>query len=155
MSGRYPSVAEKNDDKVVQFPGTEEKAEMSDKEAKKIAIQSRPRGMSKPEQKVWEMDVPAYVKIDRIKPHFTRFFREYCVVIARMEETKAFLDQEDVGWTYTTVGRNGAQHKNRPEVAQYNDDWRKLNSLINQIGGSPATDQRFNNLQPGLFDDLY
>jgi len=155
MAGRYPAVAEDKTNKVVQFPGADQSKEISDKDAKKIAIQSRPRGMSKSEQKVWETDLPSYVKINRFKPHYIRFFRQYCEVIARMEETRAWLDDENNGWVYTTVGRNGAQHKSRPEVAQYNDDWRKLNSLINQIGGSPATDQRFNNLQPGLFDEIY
>lgn len=151
MAGRYPQVAE-DQDKIVQFPGTENK-EMSDDEARDIAIKSRPRGMSKAEQKVWETDIPEYVKISRFKPHFIRFYKEYCAVIARMEENRAFLDKNE--WKYTTVGRNGVQHKTRPEASQYNDDWRKLNSLLNQIGGSPATDQRFNNLQPGLFDDIY
>lgn len=155
MSGRYPKLAEQSQDKVVVFPGSEKSKEMTDKEAKSAAVKARPRGMSKLEQKVWDTDLPEYVKIGRFKQHYLRFFREYCVVVARMEETKAYLDQEDIGWTYTTVGRNGAQHKSRPEVAQYNDDWRKLNSLINQIGGSPATDQRFTNLQPDLFDDIY
>ena len=155
MAGRYPQLAETTTNTVVQFPSADQNKEISDKEAKNIAIQSRPRGMSKPEQKVWETDIPEYVKINRFKNHFIRFFKEYCVVIARMEATLSYLNSKDVGWKYTTVGRNGAQHKSRPEVAQYNDDWRKLNSLINQIGGSPATDQRFNNLQPGLFDDIY
>jgi hypothetical protein len=153
MSGRYPSVAEKQSEKVVQFPGADENKEMSDEEAKNIAIQARPRGMSKVEQNVWESDIPPYVKINRFKPHFIRFFKEYCIVVARMELTKLSLDTS--GWTYVSEGRNGKQRKNSPGVAQYNDDWRKLNSLINQIGGSPATDQRFNNLQPGLFDDIY
>jgi phage terminase small subunit len=153
MAGRYPQLAEDTTSKVVAFPGAEEKSEMSDQEAKKIALQSRPRGMSKQEQKVWETDIPAYVKINRLKAHFIRFFKEYCIVVARMEITKANLDK--VGWQYKTTGRNGDQFKAQPGVAQYNDDWRKLNSLINQLGGSPATDKRFDNLQPGLFDDLY
>jgi phage terminase small subunit len=155
MAGRYPQLKEQQDQTVVPFPGADQSNEIGDAEAKNIAIKSRPRGMSKPEQKVWEADMPEYVKINRFKPHFIRFFKEYCVVIARMEATLSHLNSPEVGWIYTTIGRNGAQHKARPEVAQYNDDWRKLNSLINQIGGSPATDQRFSNLQPGLFDELY
>ncbi len=154
MAGRYPAVVADTANKVVQFPKTtEQSAEMSDKDAKKLAIKSRPRGMSKAEQVIWNNDIPEYVKINRFKPHYIRFFKEYCVVVARMEAAVAYL--EDQGWKYTTEGRNGIQHKTRPEVSQYNDDWRKFNSLINQLGGSPATDQRFNNLQPGLFDDLY
>lgn len=154
MAGRYPAVVADTANKVVQFSKTtEQSAEMSDKDAKKLAIKSRPRGMSKAEQVVWNNDIPEYVKINRFKPHYIRFFKEYCVVVARMEAAVAYL--EDQGWKYTTEGRNGIQHKTRPEVSQYNDDWRKFNSLINQLGGSPATDQRFNNLQPGLFDDLY
>ncbi|MBG9991590.1 P27 family phage terminase small subunit [Pseudoalteromonas sp. NZS37] len=153
MAGRYPAVAEDTTNKVVKFPNAAENKEISDKDAKKIAIKSRPRGMSKAEQQVWNNDMPEYVKINRFKPHYVRFFKEYCIVIARMEAALAYLEEHD--WKYTTEGRNGIQHKTRPEASQYNDDWRKLNSLINQIGGSPATDQRFNNLQPGLFDDVY
>lgn len=154
MSGRYPAPVE-DKTTIVPFPGNDQKKEISDDDAKLLAKQSRPRGLSKEQQKIWDNDVPAYVKINRFKPHYIRFFKEYCIVVARMESTLDYLNSPDVGWKYTTIGRNGEQHKSRPEVAQYNDDWRKLNSLINQIGGSPATDQRFNNLQPDLFDDLY
>lgn len=155
MAGRYPAPAESTADKVVNFPGTDQTKAMSDEEALKIANNALPRGLSDAEREIWQTDVPAYVKVNRFKDHFIRFYREYCIVIARMEENKAYMDDPLNGWTYMTKGRNGIQVKSRPEVAQYNDDWRKLNSLINQIGGSPATDQRFNNLQPSLFDDIY
>lgn len=152
MGGRYPVVAD-NTAKVVQFPEQQNHSEMSDDEAKKIAISKMPRGFTPLQKKIWKSDIPEYVKINRFKDHFIRFYKEYVVLLARMEETLAYLNQENVGWKYTTSGRNGIQHKTRPEAAQYNDDWRKFNSVINQIGGSPATEQRFNNMQPSLFDD--
>lgn len=154
MSGRYPVIKNENEPKVVNFP-TQTSHEISDKEALSEARKLMPRGMSKDEQKVWKADIPSYIKLGRFKPHFTRFYREYCIVVARMDQFLNLLNQPDVGWKYVTTGRNGAQHKTRPEAAQYNDDWRKLNSLINQIGGSPATDQRFTNLKAGSGDDLY
>jgi len=34
-----------------------------------------------------------------------------------------------------------------------NDDWRKWNSLVAQLGLSPATELRFNDKQGSLFGD--
>jgi len=125
----------------------------SDEDVKKQAKKSRPRGLSKPEQLVWNRVVPEFIRAGRFKPLYIDFFKNYSVVVARMEKFLEYLNREGVGWKYSTEGRNGVQHKTRPEAAQYNDDWRKWNSMVNQLGMSPATDMRFHNLQPDLFSD--
>ncbi len=152
MGGRYPVVEEASN--VVQLPGTEEKnIDISDDDAKKQAKEFRPRGLSTAERKVWDRVVPEFVKAGRFKPLYQDFIKNYCVVVARMDKFLEDLDEN--GWKYTTHGRNGVQHRPRPEAAQYNDDWRKWNTLVNQLGMSPATDQRFHNIQPDMFNDPY
>ena len=151
MSGRYPEVKEGGN--VVSFPasGAVEDKQLTLPDAKKQSKQYKPRGLKKDEQKVWDRVVPEIILAGRFKPFFVEFFKNYAVVVARMETFLEFLNDEANGWNYTTCGRNGEQHKTRPEAAQYNDDWRKWNSMINQMGMSPATDQRFHSLQPDLF----
>ena len=151
MAGRYAQV--KDDPKVVQMPGTEQADELSEEDVKKQSKDNRPRGLRSDERRVWDRVVPEFIRAGRFKPLYIDFFRNYCVVVARMESSLEYLNQDSVGWKYTTEGRNGIQHKTRPEAAQYNDDWRKWNSMVNQLGMSPATDQRFHNLQPDLFSD--
>ena len=151
MAGRYAAVPTQSN--VVEFPNSGDKKEMSDAEVKKISKAAKPRGLKKEEQQVWDRVMPEIIRAGRFKPLFIEFFKNYCVVVARMEAFLIFLENNE--WKYTTEGRNGIQHKTRPEAAQYNDDWRKWNSLINQMGMSPATDQRFHSMQPDLFDDLY
>lgn len=149
---RYPEI--KPVDNVVPLHGSDASTTISDEELKKQSKQHKPRGLSRAQAKVWDRVMPEFIRAQRFKPLFLDFYRQYCVVVARMEETLDLL--EDIGWSYTTEGRNGVQHKPRPQAAQYNDDWRKWNSLVNQIGMSPATDQRFHNHQPDLFeDDIY
>lgn len=154
MAGRYPAL--KEDPKVVQFPGTaasDSKKELTPQELRKLAREHKPRGLTKEQQAVWNRVMPEFIQAGRFKTLYIEFFRMYCVTVARMEENLEYLER--AGWKYTTEGRNGTQHKTRPEAAQYNDDWRKWNSMVNQIGMSPATDQRFHGIQPDLFDDLY
>jgi hypothetical protein len=143
-----------DDSKVVDFPGAAPSRQMSDEEAQAKALELRPKGLSAAERKIWAEDIPDLIKLGRVKRHHRQFFRQYVIVVARIDRLNRFLSKE--GWTYTTEGRNGIQNRARPEAAQLNDDWRKLNSMINQVGGSPATDQRFNNLQAELpFEDPY
>lgn len=153
MAGRYPTVKENDTaSNVVSLPGVDQKA-VSSEEAQAKSSNHRPRGLSKDQRKIWDRVVPEFILEGRFKPIYIEFFKNYCVVVARMEAALEYLDESE--WKYTTHGRNGVQHKTRPEAAQYNDDWRKWNSMVNQIGMSPATDQRFHNLQPDLFNDPY
>ena len=151
MAGRYPEVKDKSN--VIQMPGVGDQKELSDDEIKKKSKEARPRGLRKDEQRVWDRVVPEFIRAGRFKPLYFEFFKNYCVVVSRMDRFLEYLDQENVGWKYTTEGRNGIQEKTRSEASQYNDDWRKWNTMVNQLGMSPATDQRFHNLQPDLFGD--
>jgi phage terminase small subunit len=151
MGGRYPKVAESADSNVYQFPGSTEAKSLSEKDIKDLVRKHRPKDLTKEQGKVWLRVMPEFIRAGRFKPLFVEFFKQYAVVVERMERQLTYLDH--MGWKYVTEGRNGEQHKTRPEASQYNDDWRKWNSLVNQIGMSPATDQRFHNLQPDLFDD--
>ena len=115
------------------------------------AKEMKPRGLSRAEKKVWDRIAPELSRLGRLRPHYVDFIEQYCVVKVRMDELRTFLDKED--WSYITSGRHGIQHKSRPQVAQLNDDWRKWNSLVAQLGISPATELRFNDKQGSLFDD--
>lgn len=153
MPGRYPDVKQDvSVSNVVSLPGVDQNS-MSGEDAQVKSTEYRPRGLSKEQRKVWDRVVPEFILEGRFKNIYVEFFKNYCVVVARMEAALVYLEAND--WKYITVGRNGEQHKTRPEAAQYNDDWRKWNSMVNQIGMSPATDQRFHNLQPDLFNDPY
>lgn len=152
-NGRYPAIKEKPSN-VVGFPGANEK-QISDSEVKQICKLHKPRGLSKPQQRVWDRTLPEVIRAGRFKPLYVDFYKQYAVTVERMERLLDFLDHPDNGWKYTTQGRNGTQHRPRPEAAQFNDDFRKWQSLQNQIGMSPATDQRFTNMQPDLFDEIY
>jgi phage terminase small subunit len=138
---------------VVQFPVADQQVAKSEAEIKKDTKAFKPRGLSREQQKVWERTVPEFIRIGRFKSYYVDFFREYCVVVCRMETFLIYLELE--GWKYTTEGRNGEQHRPRPEAAQYNDDWKKWKWLTEQLGMSPAADERFHSMQPDLFDDIY
>lgn len=148
MVGRYPeSVVAKHP----SFDQGKAAAEENTAKHKEFAKSLMPRGMSTDEKRVWNRLSPELVKLGRLKPHHVDFVQEYCVVKVRMDTTRTMLDKLD--WTYITTGRHGTQHKSRPEVAQLNDDWRKWNSLVAQLGLSPATELRFNDKQGSLFGD--
>lgn len=151
MAGRYPSA-----DNVAQHPAFEEGAAASAENHEKhlaIAAGLCPDGLDTARRRVWDRVAPELSKAGRLKPLFIDFVAEYCEIKVRMDQARAYLDSEGIGWKYKTVGRHGHQLKARPEVAQYNDDWRKWNTLVNQLGLSPATELRFNDRQGSLFDD--
>ncbi|WP_339617215.1 P27 family phage terminase small subunit [uncultured Gilvimarinus sp.] len=149
MAGRY-----KGESNIATHPAFDQGAAASAENDEYHAGRAKdlmPKKMATAERAVWRRIAPELSKLGRLKPHFVDFVQEYCIVKVRMDETRCSLDKND--WTYVTVGRHGAQHKSRPEVAQLNDDWRKWNSLVAQLGLSPATELRFNDKQGSLFDD--
>lgn len=149
MAGRYP-----NDNQVSKHPAFDEGSE---KAAENIALHQeraaelRPATLNADEGVIWDRITPELSRSGRLKVLFVDFIEQYCVVKARMDGLRTELDDEQ--WVYMTQGRHGIQWKSRPEVAQFNDDWRKWNSLIAQLGLSPATELRFNDKQGSLFDD--
>jgi P27 family predicted phage terminase small subunit len=150
MAGRYPQST------VAKHPAYEQGAAAvadNDEVHKERAKKLLPRGMSTNEKRVWNRIAPELSKLGRLKKHYVDFVQEYCIIKVRIDDARAELDE--IEWTYVTTGRHGTQRKSRPEVAQYNDDWRKWNSLVAQIGLSPATELRFNDKQGSLFEDEF
>lgn len=146
MAGRY------KESNVAQLPSVEHDKAHHERHLA-IAKDLTPDELGKSEQKVWLRLAPELSKQGRLKRHFVDFIAEYCIVKVRLDGWRVHLDKND--WTYETVGRHGVQMKSRPEVAQLNDDWRKWNSLVAQLGLSPATELRFNDKQGNLFDDEF
>lgn len=150
MAGRY------KESNVATHPAYDQGQAASaenDEKHTQIAKDLMPRGLSAEEKRVWKRLAPELSKLSRLKKHFVDIVAEYCVVKVRMDGWREYLDGNE--WSYVTTGRHGMQRKSRPEVAQLNDDWRKWNSLVAQLGLSPATEQRFNDKQGGLFDDEF
>lgn len=148
MAGRYKESA------LVKHPAFEQGEAASAENDQLHADRAKalkPRGLNRDEKRVWDRVAPELSRLGRLRPHYVDFIAEYCVVKARMDSTRSDLDKSE--WIYKTVGRHGSQLKSRPEVAQLNDDWRKWNSLVAQLGLSPATELRFNDRQGSLFDD--
>jgi phage terminase small subunit len=102
--------------------------------------------------KVWDAIAPHMAMLGRLKPHFVDSLAEYCVIRVRLMTARKKLDQEN--WTYCVEGRNGEQHKSRPEVAQLNDDWRKWRSLVGEFGLAPAAERGMQSGQLDLLDDF-
>lgn len=148
MAGRYP-----NENQVAKHPafdaGVEKAAENIAAHIERAA-ELKPAELSADESVVWDRIAPELSRLSRLRAHYVDFIAEYCIVKARMDAARIDLDQEQ--WVYMTTGRHGIQWKSRPEVAQLNDDWRKWNSLVAQLGLSPATELRFNDRQGTLFD---
>lgn len=144
MAGRY------KDSNVAEHPSVLE-AEKDQAKHEAVALELMPENLNEDERRVWLRLAPELSKKNRLKRHFIDFIAEYCVVKVRMDGWRRYLDENE--WSYVTTGRHGVQEKSRPEVAQLNDDWRKWNSLVAQIGLSPATELRFNDKQGSLFDD--
>ncbi len=150
MAGRYKESA------LVRHPATEQGQAAfaeNDQIHKARAKEHRPRGLSREEGKVWSRVAPELSRLGRLRAHYIDFIEQYCVVKVRLDNWRMELDEN--GWSYKTTGRHGVQHKSRPEVAQLNDDWRKWNSLVAQLGLSPATELRFNDKQGSLFEDEF
>ena len=108
--------------------------------------------LSENELKVWDRIAPTLAMLGRLKPHFVDALAEYCRVVRRLSDARSYLDESD--WTYVVSGRNGLQHKSRPEVAQLNDDWRKWRSLVGEFGLAPAAERGMQSGQGDLFDDF-
>jgi P27 family predicted phage terminase small subunit len=102
---------------------------------------------------IWDRLAPEMMMLGRLKPHFVDAFSEYCYLLARIAETRKFLDEE--GETYNVIGRNGIQIKSHPKVAQLNDDWRKLSRLTSCFGLTPSDEKSLiNSIQGNLIDEF-
>jgi P27 family predicted phage terminase small subunit len=143
MRGRKPKL-----DTVVHFPGAEESEEFH----RRRAIELRPKGLTRAQRQEWLRIAVELSKVGRLKPLFVDLIADYVYLLLKVAGTRKQLDDE--GWTYGSETRDGHQMKNKPEVGQYNDDWRKLYVLAARLGLSPADEQRLrNNRQGDLFGD--
>lgn len=102
---------------------------------------------------VWDRLAPELMALNRLKLHYIDAFGEYCYLLARIAETRKVLAEE--GETYKIIGRNGAQIKSRPEMAQLNDDWRKLSRLTSCFGLTPSDEKSLiSSIQNNLIDEF-
>lgn len=124
-------------------------------EDRKKSEQLKPKDVSKEIAETWDKLGPHLVKENRLKPIFVDAFYEYCYLRVSLAEARAFLSKKD--WVYVVTGRNGDQIKSRPQVGQYNDDWRKFKSLVTEFGLAPNANKALsetNGSQLDLFDDF-
>jgi phage terminase small subunit len=108
--------------------------------------------LSDAELKIWDRTAPQLAMLGRLKPHFVDAFCEYCRIMRRLADARSFLDESE--WTFVVTGRNGTQHKSRPQVAQLNDDWRKWRSLVGEFGLAPSSERNMISGQGDLFDNF-
>lgn len=149
MAGRYPQGGN-----VAVHPAAaqnEQAAAEKEAEIARLVKDLRPRGISKEERRVWDRVAPDLARASRLKPLFVDYVLEYCRTKVEMDELRQFIGKH--GRTYTAQGRNGRQIKNYPEVGQLREVQRFWNSMVAQLGMSPATELRFNDKQGSLFDD--
>ena len=122
-----------------------------------------PRGLTKEERREW-MRVATLLAdptADRLKPLFVDTITEYCAAIIRLRALRNFFrDHKPVedegplsGEIYEILGRNGAQLKSHPHVAQLNETWRQWRSLMMELGLSPASERNMLPGQGDLFTD--
>jgi len=143
MAGRKPEFSN-----VHYLPGSGQVTS----EQRDIAESYKPE-MSESAGSVWDRLAPEMMALGRLKPHFVDAFAEYCYLLTRIAETRKYLAENDE--TYVVYGRNGEQHKSRPQVAQLNDDWRKLQRLTACFGLTPSDEKTLiNSIQGSLLDEF-
>lgn len=120
---------------------------------KKISQKLRPSGMASDEKKVWDQLGPRLVMLGRLKPHFVNAFSDYCYLQAKLRQLRKELDEEE--WFYVIEGRNGAQQKAKPAVAQANEIWRQIRTYIGEFGLAPASNKGLSSNQGELFADEF
>lgn len=172
MQGRKPKPSN-----VIPLTGTKVRRLSPAALARKLC----PRGITKEERKEWMRvaKMLAEPSLDRLKPHFVDTIIEYCRATVRLRTIRQFfVDLQEMrriekeaaapqhmmlgkiecehplgAEIYEVQGRNGAQLKAHPHVAQMNEVWRQWRSLMAELGLSPTAER---NMMPGqgdLFED--
>ena len=119
----------------------------------RLAADLKPFDLSEYEARVWDRIAPQLAMQERLKPHFVDTVAEYCRALMRMRSLRMTLHDE--GETYTVKGRNGEQHKSRPEVAQLNETWRQWRNLTAALGLTPADERGLAAGNGDLFDNPF
>lgn len=146
MRGRKPESTN-----VVPLKGGDDSARF-DASAKAKARKLKPRGLDRVVAKVWDRLAPAvcHPTVDRLKPHLVEAFRMLCEAVAEYE---AYREALSSGETYAVETRNGLQLKNKPEVGQRNEAFRRALTLLRDFGLTPAAERGIAANQPqGAFD---
>lgn len=110
-----------------------------DEQCARLAEDLKPFDLTEREGAVWDRLAPQLAMQKRLKAHFVDSVAEYCRALMRMKELREILQEK--GETYIVEGRNGAQIKSRPEVAQLNQTWSNWRNLTAALGLTP-TDER-------------
>ena len=101
----------------------------------------------------WRRIVPLLQNMQYLKELDIWSLAQYCLAVSEYDEVTR--DMLEHGYTYVSVGRNGEQFKNRPEVARRNDLIRTIRAAASDFGLSPAARLRLAAGDQGdLFDQL-
>jgi len=156
--GSASSIAKHPDYDAAALEENEALHEQAEAEARAKSEEIRPDDLNDEERKVWDRICPQLFYENRMKALYSDLLAEFCRAVVRLASNRAVIDEHG-GPTFKTTGRHGDQWKSRPEVAQMNDDFRKLTQLAAHFGLSPATEMRYAAKQgelfgPNEFDDL-
>lgn len=146
MRGRKPKI-----DNVVPMRGDITPAQAVDRVIRRL----QPSGLSKELRAEWRRvaRILADPTVDRLKPRFVDVILEYCRVLVRLRELRDAMPSIAMEIYRVQNGRNGAQVKSHPYVAQVNESWRQWRSLVAMLGLSPADERNMLPGQGDLFDD--
>lgn len=151
MRGRKPKL-----DNVVPMRGDAERQEDLRHEAIERQIRKlQPRGLSVELRAEWRRvgRLLADPTVDRLKPRFVDTISEYCQAVVRLRTLRAAMPKISMEIYRIDNGRNGAQVKTHPYVAQINETWRQWRSLVAMLGLSPADERNMIPGQGDLFDE--
>lgn len=146
MRGRKPESTN-----VVPLKGGDDTARF-DASARAKARKLKPRGLDRAVSRIWDRLAPAvaHPTIDRLKPHMVESFRMLCEAVAEYEAYRAILARPEIyadgrvlppSETYEVETRNGRQIKSKPEVAQRNEAFRRVLTLLRDFGLTPAAER--------------
>ncbi len=123
-------------------------------EAREKAADLKPDGLPDDVAAIWDQVAPVLAEKNRLEAIFTWSVVELCHCLAKMAEYRAGFREN--GESYTVKGRNGAQLKSRPEVAQFNETRRTFLRLSGEFGMTPSASRSLAGAvgQGDLFDDF-
>lgn len=105
------------------------------------AADLRPEGLLDKERWVYDRLAPplCHPTKERLNEINVFMFIQLCRSVVRYEGYQLLLAELEE--TYVSVGRQGKQIKQRPEVAQLNETWRQIRALAADFGMTPAAER--------------
>ena len=122
-----------------------------DERAKHLANELRPKGLSRPQRKIWDRVAPVLALHRRLTPLYLDVVYEYVITLDRMQSLRKTIAEN--GEFYESKGRQGVQLKSHPATGQLNLTERRWNSLVSHLQLSPATARDVNAALGDLFGD--